>query len=286
MGLTCAQPCRTVTSLFRTNPAGFLTHRKSPFLWSIGPLQAIKLNQSHGIVLGEFVGMQDGYGDQVEESSSDNEPGPSSSASVSMPISSRVAPRWASATESSTSFQPAMFTLPHRSIFSSGLPTSSISANTAQASMSSPSSLYPLSTLSSSNANRARRAARETPQAIIHRRSRSTQIQKYADDHSTSVEDGSVMRRHGIRPTSMAVSNLFATTNPNASRPPSFAESSTVSHYVRSKLNEPLNDYKLTVQSGCGFYRGLARSSLYAWLDEWKTLGYHSTLLWNVLCVT
>ena len=197
-------------------------------------------------MLGEVAGMQDGgYEDQVEESSSDNEPGPSSSSSIPMPISMREVPRWTSAADSSTSFQPAMFTLPHRSIFSSGLPTSSLTVSTAQASMSSPSSLYPLSTLSSSNANGARRTAREAPRAIIHRRTRSTRIQKHADDPSTSVEDGSFMRRPGIRPTSMAVSNLFAATDPSASRTPSFAESSTISQYARSKLSQNLEENRL-----------------------------------------
>lgn len=183
--------------------------------------------------------MENGYdGDQVEESSSDNEPGPSSRVSLPAPTSMREVPRWASSADPSSSFQQStMFTLPHRSIFSSGLPTSSISVSTAQALMSSPSSLHPLSTLSSTNINGARRAAREASRAIVLRKTRSARIQKLTDDPSSSIEDGSFMRRPAIRPTSMAVSTLFSATDLNASRTTSFAGSSTTSRHARSTLN-------------------------------------------------
>lgn len=237
--------------------------------------------------------VQDGYfpgASNLEESSSDGEP--SSSHDTSIPaftqrsMSPREASRWSSIFDSSVSPQGATFTLPQRSIFTSGLPTSSISVNTAQASMSSPapvSTLHPLSSLSGPNSGSARRASRESPRSVAQRRTRSTRVQKHTDDPSTSTDDGNLSRRPASRPTSQAVSNLFAATDFSGSRTTSFNQFS--SGYVRCKYYLSCCWCELKFRSTLGFEYGATKSFVHARPTRWKAFGYHSTLFRNCLCI-
>jgi len=109
--------------------------------------------------------------------------------------------------------QQTLFNTPTRSILSSGPPTSSISANTAQASMSAPlphNSSHPLSSLSVPASSALRRPLPQQGEVSpsSSRRVRIARAEKDTDDPSGSMEDPRSMERRGSTPTALA--RLFA----------------------------------------------------------------------------
>ncbi|KAL8727648.1 MAG: hypothetical protein Q9181_005631 [Wetmoreana brouardii] len=115
----------------------------------------------------------------------------------------------------------SLFNTPNRSIFSSGPPTSSVSANTAHASMSAPSpvnSSRPLSALTASSANTSRRSVHyqsDGPSSSI-RKARTPRAEKDNDDPSVcGARSRSAERRGTSTPT--ALTRLF--TAPEAVTP-------------------------------------------------------------------
>ena len=151
--------------------------------------------------------------------------------------SSRTPARSAPNLENGGPSQPSLFNSPSRSIFLSGPPTSSVSANTAQASMTAlpPSgSSRPLSALTVPASNAARRTVHyhsdTTPLSV--KRSRLTRAEKEVDDPSTANEQASSSdRRSNTTPT--ALSRLF--TAPEAST----TLLSTESPYSRAQSSIP-----------------------------------------------
>ena len=129
---------------------------------------------------------------------------------------------------------PPLFSNPNRSIFSSGPPTSSISANTAQASMSSPQSpsslQHPLSALTSPSLH-TRRIHRHSSIPTPSRRARFSGVEKDADDPSGSMEE-SLARRAELT-TSSAVSSLFAAPDSTVSRQASYVHQTTGPSCIR-----------------------------------------------------
>ena len=141
-----------------------------------------------------------------------------------------------------TSQPQTVFTTPSRSIFSSGPPTSSVSANTAQASMSAPppaNSTHQLSALTGPTITSSRRQGThpvDVPQSS--RRTRlSTRVEKDVDDPSNSMETPSLSRRIDTT-TSTTLASLFATPDSaSPSRQPSSARVPSVS-YTRGRDND------------------------------------------------
>ncbi|KAL8867504.1 MAG: hypothetical protein Q9174_005623, partial [Haloplaca sp. 1 TL-2023] len=117
-------------------------------------------------------------------------------------------------------YHTSLFNTPSRSIFSSGPPTSSVSVNTAQASMSSPppvNSSRPLLTLSGPSANTARRTVHyQSDGPASARKAQAPRVEKDNDDPSVcGTRSRSMDRRGNSTPT--ALTRLF--TAPEAATP-------------------------------------------------------------------
>jgi len=146
--------------------------------------------------------------------------------------------------ENGSSSQPSLFNSPSRSIFLSGPPTSSVSANTAQASMTAlpPSgSSRPLSALTVPSSNAARRTVHyhSDTAPLSVKRSRLTRAEKEVDDPSTATEHASSSdRRSNTTPT--ALSRLFTapeTSAPSLSREPSCSRAQNGNPYTRGNYH-------------------------------------------------
>lgn len=169
---------------------------------------------------------------------------PSTSATIFPPRTvSRHSPKPQPELDPTTSvpsiLQPSLFNTPNRSIFSSGPPTSSLSANTAQASMSAPSpvnSARPLSALTVPSSSSARRSVHyHNDNTSSARRNRIPRAEKDVDDPSVNVERArSVERRGGSTPT--ALTRLFAApeaSTPTISRHASYIRTQSGTAYTR-----------------------------------------------------
>ena len=153
-----------------------------------------------------------------------------------------------------------LFNTPSRSILSSGPPTSSISINTAQASMSAPSPgspIHPLSSLSIPSTGSARRTAiqQSDASAPASRRVRISRAEKDVDDPTTAMDDPrTVERGHG---TPTALSKLFTAPEaftPSVSRHSSYVRSVSGNQYTRgSEILESWFGFILTFI--CSFFR-------------------------------
>lgn len=139
--------------------------------------------------------------------------------------------------------QPTLFNTPNRSIFSSGPPTSSLSANTAQASMSAPSpvnSIHPLSSLTvpASTSNRRNQQTVHYENDIptsSSRNARHARVEKDVDDPSCPGDRSrSTDMRNSSTPT--VLTRLFAapeTSTPADSRHASYLRSHSGTPYTR-----------------------------------------------------
>ena len=136
--------------------------------------------------------------------------------------------------------QPSLFNTPNRSIFASGPPTSSLSANTAQASMSAPSSVNstrPFSALAAPPSNSTRRSVHyQSDSTASTRRNRIPRAEKDVDDPSATVErTRSIERRGNGTPT--ALTRLFAEASiPTVSRHASYMRGPGGTPYTRGLL--------------------------------------------------
>ena len=136
--------------------------------------------------------------------------------------------------------QPSLFNTPNRSIFASGPPTSSLSANTAQASMSAPStanSTRPFSALATPSSSSTRRNVHcQSDSTASARRNRIPRAEKDVDDPSVTVErTRSIERRANGTPT--ALTRLFAeASTPTVSRQASYMRTPSGSPYTRGGL--------------------------------------------------
>ncbi|KAL8947395.1 MAG: hypothetical protein Q9222_006317, partial [Ikaeria aurantiellina] len=140
--------------------------------------------------------------------------------------------------------QSTLFNTPNRSIFSSGPPTSSVSANTAHASMSAPSpvnSSRPLAALTVPSANLPRRSVHyqsDDPSSI--RKGRTPRAQKDTDDPTASEgRSRSVERRGTSTPT--ALTRLFTApeaVTPTISRHASYFRTTSGTPYVRASSSD------------------------------------------------
>lgn len=140
--------------------------------------------------------------------------------------------------------QPSLFNTPNRSIFSSGPPTSSLSANTAQASMSAPSpvnSARPLSALTVPSSSSARRSVHyHNDNASSSRRNRIPRAEKDVDDLSISMERTRSVERRGTS-TPTALTRLFTTTEastPTVSRHASYIRTQSGTAYTRGRQSK------------------------------------------------
>ena len=148
-----------------------------------------------------------------------------------------------------TSYSNAFFSTPNRSIFSSGPPTSSVSASTAQASMSGPSNInptLPLAALKTPTSNTSRRTVRYQNDRSMpsSRRSRIPRAEKEVDDPSATMEDSRWVDRGVNSTTPMAVSRLFTapeTAAPVISRNASYIRAPNGVSYRRGKTLEILS---------------------------------------------
>jgi len=154
------------------------------------------------------------------------------------------APDVHSASSNPTSQQPSQFTTPNRSIFSSGPPTSSLSANTAQASMSTPppvSSAHPLSTLAVPSSTSNRRSVHyQSDVSSSSRKTRTTRVEKDVDDPLSVVEPTRLGDRGGTG-TPTALTRLFTTpevSSPTLSRHASYFRTPSGTGYTRAILSE------------------------------------------------
>ena len=137
--------------------------------------------------------------------------------------------------------QPSLFTTPSRSIFASGPPTSSLSANTAQASMSAPSpvnSARPLSALTVPSSSSTRRSVHyQSDSTASARKNQIPRAEKDVDDLSVTVErTRSAERRGNSTPT--ALTRLFATpeaSTPTVSRHASYTRTPSGTAYTRGE---------------------------------------------------
>ena len=153
----------------------------------------------------------------------------------------------------SSSQIPTVFNTPNRSIFSSGPPTASVSANTAHASMSSPpnnASSHPLSALTAPSISNAKRSASSQPEfASVLRKTRFTGVQKDVDDPSVSIEETTHSRRRGTG-TPTAVSRLFAAPEPSPeiSRRGSYIRTPSGTQYIKAMSTDtaPLPNHLYT----------------------------------------
>lgn len=135
--------------------------------------------------------------------------------------------------------QPSIFNTPNRSIFATGPPTSSLSVNTAQASMSAPSPANtgrPFSALAAPSSSAPRRAAHhQTDGTIPVRRSRSSRAEKDVDNPSSDAERTTSAERRTIS-TPVALTRLFSsaeTSKPTVSGHASFTRGTSAAAYTR-----------------------------------------------------
>jgi len=135
--------------------------------------------------------------------------------------------------------QPSLFNTPNRSIFSSGPPTSSVSSNTAQASMSSPApvqSSRPLSVLNGPYTPAKSRSLhyQSLSQSAPHK-SRIPRAEKDIDDPSITVDRTDIADRRGTS-TPTALTRLFAApeATPIVSRHSSYIRTSSGTAYTRA----------------------------------------------------
>ncbi|KAL8736797.1 MAG: hypothetical protein Q9166_000163 [cf. Caloplaca sp. 2 TL-2023] len=148
----------------------------------------------------------------------------------------------------------SLFSTPNRSIFSSGPPTSSVSVNTAQASMSAPSpvnSSRPLSALTGPSPNASRRTVHyQSDGSSSMRKGRTARIEKDTDDPSVcGARSRSVERRANSTPT--ALTRLFTApeaATPTLSRHASCIRSTSGTPYVRASSSDaaPLPNHLYT----------------------------------------
>ena len=134
--------------------------------------------------------------------------------------------------------QSSLFNTPSRSIFSSGPPTSSISSNTAQASMSSPSPVHssrPLSVLNAPSTGPGRRSVHYQPDSLsTPRKSRTPRAEKDIDDPSITHERTSSADARGAG-TPTALTRLFAAPEvPIISRHSSYVRTVSGTAYTRT----------------------------------------------------
>lgn len=136
--------------------------------------------------------------------------------------------------------QPSIFNTPNRSIFATGPPTSSLSVNTAQASMSAPSpanTVRPFSALAAPSSSSApRRAAHhQTDGTTLVRRSRSSRAEKDVDNPSSEAERTTSAERRTTG-TPVALTRLFSsaeTSKPTVSGHASFNRGTSATTYTR-----------------------------------------------------
>lgn len=139
--------------------------------------------------------------------------------------------------------QPSIFNTPNRSIFATGPPTSSLSVNTAQASMSAPSPANngrPFSALAAPSSSASRRAAHhQTDGTVPVRRSRASRAEKDIDNPSSEAErTTSVERRTNSTP--VALTRLFSsaeTSKPTVSGHASFTRGTGAATYTRGIIS-------------------------------------------------
>lgn len=135
--------------------------------------------------------------------------------------------------------QPSIFNTPNRSIFATGPPTSSLSVNTAQASMSAPSPANtgrPFSALAAPSSSAPRRAAHhQTDGTNSVRRSRSSRAEKDNDNPSSEAERTTSAERRTTS-TPVALTRLFSsaeTSKPTVSGHASFIRGTSAATYTR-----------------------------------------------------
>lgn len=186
---------------------------------------------------------------------------------------------------------PSLFSTPSRSIFSSGPPIASVSANTAHASMSAPppgNSSNPLSALTGPSSTTNRRSVHyqlEEPSSA--RNVRMGQVEKDVDDPSTPLErDSTLLSRGATTPT--ALTRLFAaqeTTPPTVSRHASYLRTPSGTTYTRGMS---INSLSRSITNVCSNNRNStpAKPSLHPWAAEWQTFGYHGPRVRDELCFT
>ncbi|KAI4164952.1 MAG: hypothetical protein LQ342_001585 [Letrouitia transgressa] len=140
--------------------------------------------------------------------------------------------------------QLSLFNTPSRSIFSSGPPTSSVSVNTAHASMSAPSPVnpsQPLSALTVPSTNSSRRSVHyQSDGSSSIRTPRASRAEKDVDDPSLYRERArSVERRSNSTPT--ALTRLFTapeTATPTVSRQASYIRTPSGTPYIRASSSD------------------------------------------------
>ena len=139
--------------------------------------------------------------------------------------------------------QPSLFNTPNRSIFSTGPPTSSVSANTAQASMSSPSPVHPthpLSALTVPTSGPSRRSVHYQNETLpVTIKTRIPRAEKDVDDPSVQVEGTTSAERRGTS-TPTALTRLFAApeVTPCVSRHSSYIRTASGTAYTRASSAE------------------------------------------------
>lgn len=139
--------------------------------------------------------------------------------------------------------QPSVFTNPNLTLFSSGPPTSSLSANTALASLSAPSVANPgrpLSALTIPSSSSSRRSVHYQIDApVVSRKNRVPRPEKDVDDPSAGGEEPSrSAERRGVS-TPTALTRLFTTpeaSTPAVSRHASYTRTLGGTSYTRGQL--------------------------------------------------
>ncbi len=141
--------------------------------------------------------------------------------------------------------QPSIFNTPNRSIFASGPPTSSLSANTAQASMSAPppvNSVRPFAALAAPSSSSTRRSVHyQKDDAGPVRRNQTSRAEKDVDDPSSAAEQTTSVERR-TNNTPIALTRLFCSTEASTSTVPTHASSARSSQgtvYNRSTIFRP-----------------------------------------------
>lgn len=141
--------------------------------------------------------------------------------------------------------QPSIFNTPNRSIFATGPPTSSLSVNTAQASMSAPSPAntgHPFSALAAPSSSAPRRAVHyQTDGTAPVRRSRASRAEKDVDNPSSEAERTTSAERRTTS-TPVALTRLFSsaeTSKPTVSGHPSFTRGTGAVTYTRGIISFP-----------------------------------------------
>ena len=153
--------------------------------------------------------------------------------------STAVVPPESDSNPSSTQQHPSIFNTPNRSIFATGPPTSSLSVNTAQASMSAPSPANtgrPFSALAAPSSSAPRRAVHpQTDSTAPARRSRASRVEKDVDNPSSETERTTSVERRTTS-TPVALTRLFSsaeTSKPTVSGHASFTRGTSAATYTR-----------------------------------------------------